>query len=83
MLPFYRRALSDENVLGLGFSIMAFSTLTAFIKMGVFGALAIFTALLCDLFLLPALILVFKPRFQKTKKPAFSSSDKTELPVKN
>ncbi len=50
-------------ILGLGFFIMAFSTLTAFIKIGVFGALAILTALLCDLFLLPALIIVFKPRF--------------------
>jgi uncharacterized protein len=49
-------------ILGLGFSILAFSSLTAFVKMGVFGALAIFMALLCDLFLLPALILVFKPK---------------------
>ena len=49
-------------ILGLGFSILAFSSLTAFVKMGIFGALAIFMALLCDLFLLPALILVFKPK---------------------
>jgi hypothetical protein len=32
-------------------------------KMGFFGAIAIFFALLCDLFLIPAMIIVFKPTF--------------------
>ena len=50
-------------ILGLGFFIMTFSTNTSLIKVGVFGSLAIFVALLCDLFLIPALILIFKLRF--------------------
>jgi hypothetical protein len=32
-------------------------------KMGFFGSAAIFVALLCDLFLIPAMIMVFKPTF--------------------
>jgi predicted RND superfamily exporter protein len=50
-------------VLGFGFLTLAFSSNTSFIKVGIFGSMAIFAALLCDLFLLPALILVFKPKF--------------------
>ena len=50
-------------ILGFGFFIMAFSTNTSLVKVGIFGSLAIFVALLCDLFLIPALILIFKMRF--------------------
>jgi len=50
-------------VLGLGFAILSFSGYLGMAKMGFFGSLAIFVALLCDLFLLPALILIFKPTF--------------------
>jgi uncharacterized protein len=50
-------------ILGLSFFIMTFSTNTSLIKVGIFGSLAIFVALLCDLFLLPALIMAFKLRF--------------------
>jgi uncharacterized protein len=50
-------------ILGFGFSIMAFSSHVGMSNMGRFGTLAIFVALLCDLFLLPSLILIFKPRF--------------------
>lgn len=50
-------------ILGLGFSVMAFSNHMGTSNMGRFGTLAIFVALLCDLFLLPAMILIFKPRF--------------------
>ncbi|MBT7153257.1 MAG: MMPL family transporter, partial [Deltaproteobacteria bacterium] len=50
-------------ILGLGFSVMAFSNHMGTSNMGRFGTLAIFMALLCDLFLLPAMILIFKPRF--------------------
>lgn len=52
-------------ILGLGFSIMAFSSHMGTSNMGRFGTLAIFVALLCDLFMLPAMILIFKPRFAK------------------
>ena len=50
-------------VLGVGFAILSFSDYLGTAKMGFFGSLAIFVALLCDLFLLPALLLIFKPTF--------------------
>jgi len=50
-------------VLGLGFAILSFSDYLGMAKIGFFGSLAIFMALLCDLFLLPAMIIIFKPRF--------------------
>ena len=52
-------------ILGLGFSVMANSNHMGMSNMGRFGTLAIFVALLCDLFMLPAMILIFKPKFQK------------------
>jgi len=48
-------------ILGLGFAILSFSDYGGLSKMGTFGSLGIFVALLCDLFLLPALIYLFKP----------------------
>jgi predicted RND superfamily exporter protein len=63
-------------VLGLGFLMLAFSSNTSFIKVGIFGSLAIFAALLSDLFLLPALILTFKPTFSaKTRKHALTAAE--------
>lgn len=50
-------------VLGLGFGLLSFSEYLGMAKVGFFGAIAIFIALLCDLFLLPALLLIFKPTF--------------------
>ena len=50
-------------VLGLGFGLLSFSEYLGMAKVGFFGAIAIFVALLCDLFLLPALLLIFKPTF--------------------
>ena len=50
-------------VLGLGFALFSFSDYLGMAKLGFFGSLAIFVALLCDLFLIPALIIVFKPTF--------------------
>ncbi|MCP4755703.1 MAG: MMPL family transporter, partial [Proteobacteria bacterium] len=50
-------------ILGLGFSVMSFSNHMGTMNMGIFGTMAVFAAVLCDLFLLSALILVFKPRF--------------------
>lgn len=55
-------------ILGIGFFIMSFSTNMSLVKMGTFGSLAIFTALFCDLFMLPALILVFRPKFLKKER---------------
>ncbi len=50
-------------VLGLGFAILGFSDYLGMAKVGIFGSMAIFVALLCDLFLLPAMMIVLKPRF--------------------
>ncbi|MBT4640696.1 MAG: MMPL family transporter [Deltaproteobacteria bacterium] len=61
-------------ILGMGFFMLTFSTNTSFIKVGAFGSLAIFMALLCDLFMLPALILIFKPKFlSKAQKQALAT----------
>jgi predicted RND superfamily exporter protein len=56
-------------VLGLGFGILSFSAMEGTATVGKFGSIAIFSGLMCDLFLLPALILVFKPRFQGKRQP--------------
>ena len=50
-------------VLGLGFALLSFSDYLGMAKMGFFGSAAIFVALLCDLFLIPAMIIIFKPTF--------------------
>ena len=50
-------------VIGLGFAVLSFSDYLGMAKVGFFGSLAIFVALLCDLFLIPAMIIVFKPKF--------------------
>lgn len=51
--------------LGLGFGIMAIATSPGTASIGKFGFLAIFVGVLCDLFLLPSMILFFKLRFQR------------------
>ena len=56
-------------ILGLGFGIMAIASAAGTSNMGKFGALAIFMGLLNDLFLLPALLLKFKPVFKKAHQP--------------
>ncbi len=50
-------------VLGLGFAILSFSDYLGMAKIGFFGSLAIFVALLSDLFLIPAMLHLFKPDF--------------------
>ncbi len=50
-------------VLGLGFALLSFSDYLGMAKMGFFGSAAIFVALLCDLFLIPAMLIIFKPTF--------------------
>lgn len=57
-------------ILGLGFGIMAIASAAGTSNMGKFGALAIFMGLLNDLFLLPALLLTFKPKFKTATGPA-------------
>lgn len=60
-------------ILGCGFAVMAFSSYMSLVKVGIFGSLAIFVALISDLLFLPALILIFKPRFlTKEEKAALS-----------
>jgi len=43
--------------------MLGFSSYLGLAKVGVFGSLAIFVALLCDLLFLPALIYIFQPKF--------------------
>ena len=50
-------------VIGLGFAVLSFSDHLGIAKVGFFGSMAIFVALLCDLFLIPAMIIIFKPKF--------------------
>jgi len=50
-------------VLGLSFLMLGFSNYLGLAKVGIFGSLAIFVALLCDLLFLPALIYIFQPKF--------------------
>lgn len=50
-------------VLGVAFGMLAFSNYLGIAKVGIFGSLAIFVALLCDLLFLPALIYIFQPKF--------------------
>lgn len=58
-----RAVLFTTMILGLGFAMLGFSDYLAMAKIGMFGGLAILVALLCDLLLLPAILMLFKPRF--------------------
>ena len=58
-------------VLGLGFGIMGFASDGSVSNLGIFGSLALLMGLLNDLFLLPAMILVFKLDFRKESTAAF------------
>jgi predicted RND superfamily exporter protein len=53
-------------ILGFGFFMLSFSDYLGIAKVGIFGSLAVFVALLCDLLFLPALIMIFKPKFGQT-----------------
>jgi predicted RND superfamily exporter protein len=50
-------------ILGMGFALLSFSGYLGMAKMGFFGSAAIFVALLCDLFMIPAMVIIFKPTF--------------------
>ena len=54
-------------ILGLGFSMLAFSDYLGMAKTGIFGSMAIFVALSSDLLLLPALIQWLKPDLGRNK----------------
>lgn len=54
-------------ILGIGFSVLAFSDYLGLAKPGVFGSAAIFIALSADLLFLPALIQWFKPDLGRTR----------------
>ncbi len=54
-------------ILGVGFSMLAFSDYLGMAKTGIFGSLAIFVALSADLLLLPALIQWIKPDLGRRK----------------
>ena len=54
-------------VLGIGFSMLAFSDYMGLAKTGIFGSLAIVVALSSDLFLFPALIKWLKPDLGRRK----------------
>ncbi len=50
-------------ILGLGLSVLGLSSSVGNANVGIFGALAIFAGLACELLLLPALILIFRLKF--------------------
>jgi predicted RND superfamily exporter protein len=54
-------------ILGIGFSMLAFSDYMGLAKTGIFGSLSIVVALSSDLFLLPALISWLKPDLGRKK----------------
>ncbi|MEX1033760.1 MAG: MMPL family transporter [Cellvibrionaceae bacterium] len=73
-----KAVMFTSMVLGLSFALLSFSDYLGMAKMGFFGALAIFIALLCDLFLLPALVIMFKPKFgHKDATPDFQLQGET------
>lgn len=59
-------------ILGLGFGIMALATTPGLASLGKFGFLAIFSGLLCELFLTPALILALKLKYVSRHNPDLS-----------
>ena len=55
-------------ILGFGFVVLSFSGYGGLSKMGVFGSMGIFVALICDLILMPSLICIFKPKMGTQKE---------------
>lgn len=62
-------------ILGLGLSVLAMSTSVGNANVGIFGSLAIFAALACDLFLLPALAIMFNLKFNTQSKAENASAN--------
>lgn len=61
-------------ILGVSFAILVFSIYLGLVKIGGFAAVALFIALANDLFLIPALIRIFKPRFGVKKTSGATAS---------
>lgn len=55
-------------ILGLGLAILMLSSSVGNANVGLFGSLAIFAGLACELLLLPALILLFQLRFEGSER---------------
>ena len=77
-------------ILGIGFSMLAFSDYMGLAKTGIFGSLSIVVALTSDLLLLPALIAWLKPDLgrkaylekQARKQPAVKTTENPDASVK-
>lgn len=52
-------------ILGFGFSVLALSSSPGNANVGIYGSVAVLAGLMCDLLLLPALILIFKLKFKQ------------------
>jgi predicted RND superfamily exporter protein len=66
-------------ILGLGFGIMAVATTPGFSNLGKFGFLSIFSGLVCELYLTPALIMVFKLKFKYNEKQALQPAASVQV----
>ena len=65
-------------VLGFGFGVLGLATSVGTANVGIFGALAILAGLLNDLFLLPALIIMFNIKFDgESSEPTNTRSSST------
>ncbi|MEX1197607.1 MAG: MMPL family transporter [Pseudohongiellaceae bacterium] len=71
-----KAVLFTTLVLATGFAVLGFSDYLGIARIGIFGSMAIVVALLCDLFLLPAMIMIFKPRFGINDTEPFHREEK-------
>lgn len=69
-----RGILSNAVAVGLGFFVLIFSNFRAIFNMGWIIGISMFTTAANALIILPALIAIFKPRFQRLKKEKKSPS---------
>lgn len=67
-------------ILGLGFGVMAVASTPGFANLGKFGFLSIMAGLVCELFLTPALIMVFKLRFSAPAPALMHAAPSVQVP---
>ena len=67
-------------ILGLGFGVMAVASTPGFANLGKFGFLSIMAGLICELFLTPALIMVFKLRFSAQAPALLHTAPAVQVP---
>jgi predicted RND superfamily exporter protein len=67
-------------ILGLGFGVMAVASTPGFANLGKFGFLSIMAGLVCELFLTPALIIVFKLRFSAPAPAILHAAPTIQVP---